>query len=235
MGNMDDLWTPYTKYVYNFTNFYRVNNMDSGVVTLPSAAINNRNNNLNNNFDGILVADSCSFDSYSQESEMETYSDEVLSCDSDDEVLQADDCLDLGQPDSALQQSQSTSRPDRNSKWHCDTAMVHQENTREDGIIPIITDEDKITISENPEGEERERSTGSVGRGFDFDFKNKEKAKPKLPGAGLLQDGTTTSDLSWVNSDWKHVVVHKCSKSCACMSANANMYSQEGYNTQNSF
>lgn len=209
--------------------------MVSGEVNLPMAILSNPHANLNNNFDGILEADSSSYESYSQEdSEIETYSDVELTDNSDDEILAADDSHDDGFYSQGYCGQEITGTRIKTDLSLAAENYVHQQNNNNENNQTIISDD--VSIIRRAQVEVRPRGNGPVvvGEERSFEFKESEKPKSKLPGVNFLLQELAASAASWESHSWTGVVSHKCDKDCDCMTTGTGMYSA-GYQSQNSF
>lgn len=235
VGYPEDLWTPYTKYVVYASNSYRIAAMDVGQMNLPAAILNNPNFTWNNNFDGILEADSSSYESFSQESsEIDSYSDVDLTDNSEDEVLEAEGCSGQRDDDQVRTWQPSVGAQLKNNENLAENNLVHQQFSRDGDIttiIPIISDE-QVVASDSLRGDGRGRGgcTTTDQQQFIFNAKKQEKAKPKLPEALLLQDFAAAS-ASHVSEESEHVVVEECDD---CMYDDC-MYSSNGNSSSSSF
>lgn len=185
----------------------------------------------NNNFDGVLDADSCSFDSYSHEdsSDMDTLSDVEITDNSDDEINEAKGVYAQGCATDFDAKDTTT------GTTLTDTALatqniIHQQSIR--AIIAADCDNDNNANNDNYLRRGGERGREGEEESFSFKSKKQEKAKPKLPGAAALLQELAASSSS---SSAGHVVVHKCVADCDCMGDYDCMYLQEQMQSQTSF
>jgi hypothetical protein len=183
----------------------------------------------NNNFDGVLDADSCSFESYSQEdsSDMDTLSDVEITDHSDDEINEAKGVFAQGCA------TEFDAKDTTTGSTLTDTALATQNIIHQQSIRAIIADDCDNNNANNDNYLRRGGERGREGEeeSFSFNFNKQEKAKPKLPGAAaLLQELASSS-----SSSAGHVVVHKCVADCDCMGDYDCMYLQEQMQSQTSF
>lgn len=210
--------------------------MVSGEVNLPAAILSNPHANLHNNFDGVLEADSSSYESYSQEdSEIDTYSDVELTDNSDDEILEADASHADAYACQGYCGQETTETRIKTDLSLAAENYVHQQNNNNENNEIIISDE--ASIIRRAQVEVRGRGNGPVIEVEErsFDFKESQKLKPVLPGVKALLQELAASAASYESHSWSGVVDHKCDKVCDCMTTGTGMYSTGGYQSQNSF
>ena len=229
LGAQEAIWQPYTKWVLITTNNYRITSPITGLISLPTAMYDNPNVEFNNNFDGTLDADNCSYDSFSHDesSDMDTFSDVDVIDNSDDEIIiTAEGVEGQGCANSSYYSNDNTT-----TLLQTDTTLATSKLSKQDSIRAIINN-----IINN--GARREGKKGRVEEEEEeqqnfFNFSQSQKAKPKLPGVKLvLQD---LSSAAAASHSWEHVVDHKCEKNCKCMAGSYSMHSMYGMQVQNSF
>jgi len=215
---------------------YRLTSAGPTSIQLPTALLDNPNFNCNNNFDGVLDADTCSLNSFSNDdsSDMETFSDVELTDHSDDEAMVAHSVYAQGCADFSSNNLQGTFLTTTITKI-ADEELAHQEIIRNNNL------------NNNNNGDESERASGRSRRDLveeEFSFKSskQDKAKPQLPEVSLLQGLELSSISSPISQVVEHIVEHvsehECDEDCDCMSATADrcgMYSTQAMQAQNSF
>mmetsp|Transcript_13354 Transcript_13354/g.14968 ORF Transcript_13354/g.14968 Transcript_13354/m.14968 type:complete len:195 (+) Transcript_13354:202-786(+) len=193
------------------------------------AMLDNPNTNINNNFDGVLDADSCSLDSFSNDdsSDMDTFSDVDITDHSDNDQISTKGVYDQGcvyycgndLPTTSFTTTTITTKID-------DESLAHQEINRINIENNIIDEESRGRRGRRDLVEEEE---------FSFKCSKQEKAKPILPGVGLLQGLDLSSSLS-VSQVVEHIVEHdEIEDDCMADAAACGMYQTQGMQAQNSF
>lgn len=188
----------------------------------------NPNADFNNNFDGVLDADNCSYDSFSHDesSDMDTFSDVDLTDNSDDEIITTQ-----GVEGQGCAYNNCVSNDNTTTLLQTDTTMATSKLSEQ----LQIRDNININIINNGARREGERGRVEEEQQYFFNFSQSLKAKPKLPEVKLaLQDLASAAAVSASHS-WEHVVDHKCEKDCGCMSDPSYMYCMNGMQAQNSF
>lgn len=232
----DCLWHPYTKYVFFVANFSRLTPAEATSIQLPTAMLETRNWDNNNNFDGVLDADTCSLDSFTNDdsSDMDTFSDVELTDSSDEEIYTAGSVLAQGCGFNANTTPTTTFLPTTSIK--IDDESAAEQQTLRDNIL--INNNIIGTICEESD-RPRPRSRGrrdTVEEEFSFKSGKQDKAKPGLPEADLLQ-GSRLQSGSPVSHHVVHVEEHEEDEDCDCMYAAAasGMYSNQFMQAQDSF
>lgn len=230
VGDSNWLWHPYEKYVLFVANPSRLTPAEGAPLQLPAAMLDCPGmGNNNNNFDGVLDADSCSLNSFTNEdsSDMDTFSDVDLTDNSEDETYETGSVSAQGCGFEGSFASTTTFLPTTTTTFGIDDEQAAQQ----------LIGRDDITINSITDDRVRQRSRG---RG-DFaeeepSFKSlkQEKAKPGLPEVALLQGSGSSSFSSPVVEHLVHVEDHE-DDDCMCAAAAYGMYYAEDMQMQNSF
>ena len=174
------------------------------------AMLDNPAANINNNFDGVLDADSCSFDTFSNEdsSDMETFSEVEITADQSDEEFTETNGV-YGQGCAYYCGNETTTTSLMTTTIKIDDESLAQEMNRNNNII-----DNNITY-----GSERARGRGRrdfTEEEFSFNVSKQDKKKPNFPGDALLQGLDLSSSLS-VSQVVEHIVESEEECDCDCM------------------
>lgn len=189
--------------------------------------LDNPNMNCNNNFDGVLDADSCSFDSFSQDdSEIDTFSEGDFLESSDEEMTDAQPTNILGWTGRVGGEEVTTVETFKTETSKQLKAGIHQQIITDDIIMERSRSRARVAAAAVVEAQEQQEEQEEV-----FKFKEDKKSKPKLPEAGLLQS------LALLNSSdsSSHCWSDDCDDVHCPVGGMGGMYSYAEYESHNSF